>query len=74
MPAPTHPFVIRFDDARCIGGYKDQEFPTEDAARDGMENIKRKRCVTDAQLYINGLLSFCYWGKTGAALKRTARR
>jgi hypothetical protein len=67
------PFFIRFDDARHVGGYHDVEFPTENAARVGMENIKRKNCVTDAALYINGLCSFAYWGKTGRAMKRLSR-
>ncbi len=71
--ALVSPFFIRFDDARHVGGYHDVEFPTEDAARAGMENIKRKQCITDAALYIDGLCSFAYWGKTGRAMKRLSK-
>jgi hypothetical protein len=48
------PFVIRFEDSRCIGGIQDREFATEEDARDGWANIKRKHSRTNAELWING--------------------
>lgn len=52
--APTHPYVIRFEDARHIGGYFDIEYLTEVEALKGFRNIQRKKSKTNAVLYLAG--------------------
>lgn len=54
--APTHPYVIRFDDERCIGGYHDIEYLDQDGAEKGWANIIRKKSKTSARLYIKSKL------------------
>lgn len=68
--APTHPYVIRFEDARCIGGYKDLDYLTEADAVRRFKDIQRKRSKTNAVLYVAGKGVAgqgiaAWWGKGG---------
>lgn len=51
---PTAPFVIRFEDWRRVAFCEDREYATEQEARDGWANLKRKNSKTNAELWING--------------------
>lgn len=61
LTVPTAPYVIRLEDHRCIGGYNDIEYFTEEEVRKGWANLKRKDAKTNAELWVgNGLVDLHY--------------
>jgi hypothetical protein len=63
LTAPTAPYVIRFEDNRCVGGYSDIEYPTEEEARKGWVNLKRKNAKTNAELWVVSVLIDLHYRK-----------
>jgi len=63
LTAPTALYVIRFEDHRCIGGYSDIEYLTEEEARKGWANIKRKNTKTNAELWVESILVGVHYRK-----------
>lgn len=61
--APTSLYVIRFEDNRCVGGYHDIEYLSEEEARKGWANLKRKDPKSNAELWIESILVGTHYRK-----------
>jgi len=61
--APASPYVIRFEDNRCISGYSDIEYLSEEEARKGWANLKRKDPKSNAELWVESMLMATHYRK-----------